>query len=102
MLVEPENSKNLVAAVISVVALFGFLAAMVVMLFIEIPSANENLFNMSLMALVAIVNQGVGFYLGSSVGSGKKDEAIKNLSASVASPAVVSPIPVVGPTPPKE
>lgn len=74
-------NKNIVAAIISVASLLGFMGVMVVLLFIKIPPENENLFNMSLMALVAIVNQGAGFYVGSSVGSAKKDEVIQNLTA---------------------
>ena len=74
-------NKNIVAGAISICSLLGFMAVMVVLLFVDIPPANENLFNMSLMALVAIVNQGVGFYVGSSVGSAKKDEVIQNLTA---------------------
>jgi len=84
-------SKNIVSAIISVCSLLGFMAVMVVLLFVDIPPANENLFNMSLMALVAIVNQGVGFYVGSSLSSAKKDEVIQNLTAPANGPVKPAP-----------
>lgn len=80
-------NKYWIAAVISVSSLLGFMGVMVVLLFIKIPPENENLFNMSLMALVAMVNQGVGYFLGSSVSSAKKDDAIANLTAPPATDA---------------
>ena len=42
---------------------------------------------MSLMALVAMFNQGVGYFLGASVSSAKKDDAIANLTAPPATDA---------------
>jgi len=86
--------KNRVAAILAISVLFGFLAVFVFLAFGEVKVANKDYFNMSLVALIGFVGTGFGYYLGSSIGSARKNEIIaQNVNDAAA-------LPVPNPTPP--
>jgi len=67
--------KNLTGMILAVTALVGFLAVFAFLCFGKVDPANKDLFNVALMALIGWVGVGVGYYLGSSDGSAKKNAA---------------------------
>lgn len=86
--------KGKMAGVLAMMALLGFMGAFAFMLTNQIPAENKDLVNIALMALVGFTGTGIGFFLGSSEGSQKKDETIKDLVAVVPE----TPGPPVDPT----
>ncbi len=74
--------KGKMAGILSVMALLGFMGAFAFLLTNTIPEDNKDLVNIALMALVGFTGTGIGFFLGSSEGSQKKDETIKDLATT--------------------
>jgi DNA mismatch repair protein MutH len=68
-------NKNVTGMILAVTALVGFLAVFAFLCFGKVDPANKDLFNIALMALIGWVGMGIGYYLGSSDGSAKKNAA---------------------------
>lgn len=68
--------KGSMAALISVLSIAALLVIMIALTQITIPTANKDLFNMGMGAIIAWGTGGVNFFLGSSSGSKKKTEAM--------------------------
>ena len=68
--------KNGRGKFLAATSLFGFLGVMAFLCFGEVKAANKDFFNMALMALIGWVGIGIGYFLGSSDGSAKKNAVI--------------------------
>jgi CDP-diglyceride synthetase len=79
------GNKNVVGAVLALLALAGLLAITGVFLFVKIPEDNQQLVNIALMAIVGNVGTAFGFFLGASIGTPKPLTPV--------SPAVPGPAP---------
>jgi len=67
-----------VGAALATMALVGLLGTIVALFVINIPTGNKDFLNIALMTLVSCVSTGFGYFLGSSLGSAKKDELLLN------------------------
>ena len=65
-------NKNTVGAVLAALALLGLLGITGVLLFRGIPEDNQQLVNISLMAIVGLNGTAFGFFLGASLSGGTK------------------------------
>ena len=70
--------KVTIGAILATMALVGLLGVIVALFFIKIPTENKDFLNISIMTLVSCVSTAFGYFLGSSLGSAKKDEFRKN------------------------
>lgn len=61
------GNKNVVGAVLALLALAGLLLFAAALLFLKIPEDNQQLVNIALMAIVGNVGTAFGFFLGASV-----------------------------------
>ncbi len=82
------GNKNVVGAVLALLALAGLLLFAAALLFLKIPEDNQQLVNIALMAIVGNVGTAFGFFLGASV------------SGTKAAPAPPSPGTAPAPEPP--
>jgi len=73
-----KADKITVGAILATMALTGLLGAIVALFFIKIPPENKEYLNIALMTLVSCVSTAFGYFLGSSLGSAKKDGIILN------------------------
>ena len=67
------------APIVSVVVLLTFGAVVALTLFREIPPRSEVMLNVLLGTLGAMATNVVGYWVGSSVGSARKDERLERL-----------------------
>lgn len=72
----PKADKVTVGATLAGMALFGLLGTISALFFIKIPPENKDFLNIAIMTLVSCVSTGFGYFLGSSLGSAKKDELL--------------------------
>lgn len=56
----------------------GFFSVVLMLLRVEVPTANKDLFNLLVGALIAAFSTIVGFFYGSSLGSQEKSEMLNN------------------------
>lgn len=80
------SNKNLVGAVLACCLVIGFMAVIVVLFFVAIPTENENLLNQLVIALVTLAGVAVNYFLGSSKGSADKSDQLAVKSAPVLPP----------------
>jgi len=76
-----RNSKNGIAATLALSAFFGFLAVFFFLGAFEIKTANKDLFNQGFIALINFASIAVGYYLGSSFGSARKNDLLSPVAA---------------------
>lgn len=69
-----KSDTQFVAAILSITALLSVIAAVGVLMFYNVPPDNKDLVNIGIMALVGYTGTAFGFYLGSSMGSARKNE----------------------------
>lgn len=89
------GNKNVVGAILAIAYTLIFAAVLGILLFGNVPPQNEKYVLLLLGSLVGFVGAGVQFFLGSSLGSMKKDDAISNLTTTPPSAAPSAP-PVPG------
>jgi hypothetical protein len=77
-----KADKITVGALLATMALAGLLAAIVALFFISIPAGNKDFLNICIMTLVSCVSTAFGYFLGSSLGSSKKDEIINKINVN--------------------
>lgn len=74
------NVRDLMPAVLAVLTTIGFFSMLGVMLWHEVPVANKDMLNIMLGALGSGWLLCLGFYVGTTAGSIRKDETIAALS----------------------
>jgi len=79
----PKADKVTVGAALATMALIGLLGVIVALFFVEVKTANKDFLNIAIMTLVSCVSTGFGYFLGSSLGSAKKDELLLNSKPKV-------------------
>jgi hypothetical protein len=79
--------KNTVGAALAFIFALGFLAVLGILLFTTVNTANEKYLLIGLGSLTAFAGQGVQHFLGSSVGSAKKDEMLLRAPPSPEGPS---------------
>jgi len=78
----------MVAAVLAILAMVGFLMVFAALSFCAVPAANKDFLNMGFIALIGQVGTAFGYYLGSSLGSAHKNDL---LAQSTVLPAPLPP-----------
>lgn len=77
------KEKITIGAILAIGYMVGFIALTAMLAFgPSIPAANEKYLLIALGSFTGFAAAGVQFFLGSSLGSQKKDETIQSLSAS--------------------
>jgi uncharacterized BrkB/YihY/UPF0761 family membrane protein len=82
-------NKNNVGAILAIAYTIIFAGVLLFLLYWTVPPANEKYILLLIGALVGYVSAGIQFFLGSSLGSLKKDDTITSLTA--APPAAPGP-----------
>ncbi|HQT98322.1 MAG TPA: hypothetical protein PKV70_08255 [Thermodesulfobacteriota bacterium] len=77
-------NKNTVGAILAIAYTLIFAAVLGFLLYGNVPKNNEKYVLLLLGSLVGFAGTAVNFFLGSSLGSTKKDDAITNLTAPAA------------------
>jgi hypothetical protein len=86
-------NKNTVGAILAIAYTLIFAAVLGALMYGNVPKDNEKYVLLLLGSLVGFVGAGVQFFLGSSLGSMKKDDAITSLTAT---PPPAPPAPPAG------
>lgn len=69
--------SNPVGAVLAFLIILTFIAFLALLMFAEVPQENIELVREMMIALIAALGAGYGYYLGSSDGSARKTELMK-------------------------
>jgi hypothetical protein len=77
------TDKLTVGAALAGAALVALILAVGGLMFIDIPTANRDLLNVALMALIGNVGTAFGYFLGTSESSKKKDDTIQKLAETL-------------------
>jgi hypothetical protein len=78
---------NPVGAILAFAILFTFIAFLIVLMFVNIPTTNTDLVREMMIALIAAFGTGAGYYLGSSKGSSDKTNLISGKGTGGEPPA---------------
>ena len=84
-------NKNTVGAILALAYTVIFAAVLGALMYGNVPTNNEKYVLLLLGSLVGFVGAGVQFFLGSSLGSMKKDDALSNLTAPITPPVIPEP-----------
>ncbi len=74
------ENKNTVGALLAIAYTLIFAAVLMFLLYGNVPKDNEKYVLLLLGSLVGFAGTAVNFFLGSSLGSAKKDDAITSLT----------------------
>jgi hypothetical protein len=80
------EDKNRMGAVLALIYTIGFMACVGVLMFVQLPVANEKYFLIGFGSLSSLAALAVQHFLGSSVGSAKKDEMLLRATPPEAAP----------------
>lgn len=78
------SDKNTVGAAIALIYTAGFFVVLASLFYSTVPASNEKYVLLMIGYMVGAAGTAVSFYLGSSLGSSKKDDAIANLAPTKA------------------
>lgn len=97
--------KNTVTSGLAIVFTMVFAAVLFMLMYGNVPPANEKYFLLLLGSLVSFVGAGVNYFFGSSVSSAKKDDTIAGLVPPKGDTTTVTtvksePVPLGPSTPP--
>jgi uncharacterized membrane protein len=70
--------SNPVGAVLAFMIVMTFIGFLVLLMFAKVPAENIELVREMMIALIAALGAGYGYYLGSSNGSARKTELMKS------------------------
>ena len=70
------KSTNIVASILAILAMIGFLSVFGFLGLQTVPPENKDFFNIALIALIGFVGTAFGYYLGTSDSSAKKNELL--------------------------
>lgn len=73
-----KNIKDIFQYVLGSLIVVGFFVLMIVLIFKGIPSANKETFTLVVGSLLAAFSMIVGYFFGSSMGSSRKTDLMKN------------------------
>ena len=59
-------TKENIGPIITVASILALIIVLILMMFVSIPAANKDLFNVGLMGIIAAVSTAFGFWLGGS------------------------------------
>ena len=78
-----KTTKMIFQFALGAIICIGFFILLYMLVKSEVPSANKDLLNLVVGALIGSFATVVGYFYGSSVGSANKDEIIKDLNKPV-------------------
>lgn len=72
-----KSSKDIFQYILGALITVGFFALLIILMYTTIPTANKDLLNLVVGALIGSFATIVGYFFGSSKGSAEKNEFIK-------------------------
>ena len=73
-----KEIKDIYQYVLAGVIVFGFFSLLYILIKSEIPTNNRELLSLTIGALIGSFSSVVGYFFGSSAGSSRKDDIIKD------------------------
>lgn len=74
--------KEIFQYILGALIVAGFFALLILLVLSAVPSENKDLLNLVVGALIGSFSSIVSYFFGSSLGSSKKDELLKNEKAA--------------------
>lgn len=76
------KNKEIFQYILGALIVSGFFALLILLVLSAVPSENKDLLNLVVGALIGSFSSIVSYFFGSSLGSSKKDELLKNEKAA--------------------